>query len=87
MLIFLVLQKFYSMKKIFTLLMFTILVSCNLNNSKQEAVEVSTLTLQMESIILKTKLVILPGQVEKFLLATTMGLLILLLVSLNYQAA
>jgi len=43
MLIFLVLQKFYSMKKIFTLLMFTILVSCNLNNSKQEDVEVSTL--------------------------------------------
>ena len=32
------------MKKIFTLLVFTTLVSCNLNNSKQEAVEVSTLT-------------------------------------------
>ena len=32
------------MKKIFTLLVFTTLVSCNLNNSKQEAVELSTVS-------------------------------------------
>ena len=32
------------MKKIFALLIFTTLISCNLNNSKQEAKEVSSLT-------------------------------------------